>query len=110
MVFVATKSFLPLCTRSTHTGLVFGGPERYLNSALSALEVNTPAATADSTVDFALALSSSAMVIPILSLKELANFFHLATLPPYKRSALPKLSPEVFRLAIAASSLVRRFR
>jgi hypothetical protein len=40
-VLAITKSDLPDCTKSTHTGLV-GGALVYCKVALSALEVNTP--------------------------------------------------------------------
>jgi hypothetical protein len=41
-VLAITKSDLPDCTKSTHTGLVLGGALVYCKAALSALEVNTP--------------------------------------------------------------------
>ncbi len=82
MVEHATKSCLPLWTRSTHIGLVFGVVPKNAKIALLAFDVKTPALNADSTTDFAVALSESAIVIPILSLKVSANNFHLAGSPP----------------------------
>src|SRR5687767_10866521 len=111
IVLAATKSFLPLCTRSSHTGLALGGEDRKPKVALSALEVKTPLVTADSTVAFALVGSTSAIVIPILSLSELANFFQssIAWLSsPYIISAVPKPGALVLIIAMAASSLVSR--
>ncbi len=82
---------------------MFGGAPKYCKAVLSALEVNTPAATACSAAAFETAGLTSANLMANLSFNEFANLDQRAKFPPYKISALLNPPEALFKLVIASS-------